>query len=169
MNSIGVDFAGLDQMLHFRNCHPSCRGHHGIEVPRSFAIDEVAEGVPFPRFDESKVRRHRVLEHVHAAVEFTGFFPFGDQRPISGRSVKSRYPCSSCSNPFRKRSLRIEFQFDLAGKCELFQEVILTDVCGNNLSDLLCLQQKSDSEAVNAGIVADDRQVPWRPFSATPL
>jgi hypothetical protein len=51
----------------------------------------------------------------------------------------------------------------------LFQEVILTDVCGNNLSDLLCLQQKSDSEAVNAGIVADDRQVPWRPFSATPL
>src|SRR5262249_20098943 len=42
---------------------------------------------------------------------------------------------------------------------QFFEELVFTNVGGNHLSNLTCLQQLTDAEVVDAGIVADDRQI----------
>src|SRR5271165_1013460 len=42
---VGIDLAGLNQMLDLRNRNLRCSRHHGIEVTRGLAIHQVAPAV----------------------------------------------------------------------------------------------------------------------------
>src|SRR6185295_10838946 len=64
--------------------------------------------------DEREVGVDRVLEHVVAAVDMTGFLAFGEPRAERGRRVEGADPRAGGANAFGERALRHEFEIDLA-------------------------------------------------------
>src|SRR5258707_11118742 len=90
MNLIGVELAKLDEFFNFGDDVVGGGGHHGIEVARGLAIDEIAPAVAFPGFDESEIAAQGALHDVFAAVEFAGFLSFGDHGAVAGGSIERR-------------------------------------------------------------------------------
>src|SRR5262245_41874824 len=80
VHDVGIDLAGLDQMLDFGNRAAGGGGHHRVEIPRRLSISEVSIGVALPRLDKREVGQQRSLEHVVAAVELARLLAFRDQR-----------------------------------------------------------------------------------------
>src|SRR6266446_1241883 len=85
---VGRELAELDQLFDFGDYVIGGGGHHGIEVARGLAIDEIAPAVALPGFDESEISAQGALEEVLAAVEFAGFFAFGNHGAVAGGCVK---------------------------------------------------------------------------------
>src|SRR5712691_12084036 len=85
MNLIGVELAQVDEFFDFGNDVVSSGGHHGIEVARGLAIDEIAPAVAFPRFDESEISADGAFHDKHAAIELARFFYFRDHGAVSRR------------------------------------------------------------------------------------
>ena len=82
VDHVGIEFADFDQLFDFGDGDFGGGRHHGIEVARGLAIDEIAPFVALPRFDESEVGFERVFHHVGAAVEFARLFSFGDDGAV---------------------------------------------------------------------------------------
>src|SRR5271168_5280046 len=55
MHRIGIEAPGFNQLFDLGNRDLSRGCHHGIEIARSLAIDEVTPCVALPGFDEGKV------------------------------------------------------------------------------------------------------------------
>src|SRR5260370_36929214 len=68
MNLIGVELAEFNEFFNFGDDVVGGGGHHGIEVARRLAIDEIAPAVAFPRFDESEIAAQAAFKNVLAAV-----------------------------------------------------------------------------------------------------
>ena len=56
VHKIGINLPGLHNYFHFPNNVISGSGHHGIDVARRLAIDEIAPAIAFPRLDELDTR-----------------------------------------------------------------------------------------------------------------
>src|SRR6267378_3687208 len=102
-NSGGVDLVGrelaqLDELLDFGDYVVGGGGHHGIEVARSFSVDEIAPAIALPGFDEREVTAERALENVMARIEFAGFFAFGNHGAVSGGCVEGGNAGSASAN-----------------------------------------------------------------------
>ena len=52
---IGIDFAGLDQLLDFSDGARSGGCHHGIKIARCFAVDKISRRIALRGFDEREV------------------------------------------------------------------------------------------------------------------
>src|SRR5271165_368097 len=78
VHHVRIEFSGLNQMLDFGDRDLGGGSHHGIEVARRLAVDEIAPSVALPGFHESEVSFERALHDVGVAIEFAGFFAFGD-------------------------------------------------------------------------------------------
>src|SRR5690606_26375340 len=68
MDVIGIELAGLDELLHFRNRDLARGRHHRIEIACCLAIDQVAFGVALPRLHDGEIRSESRLENVRLAV-----------------------------------------------------------------------------------------------------
>ena len=77
---VGVDLAGLDEILDLGDRDLAGGRHHRVEVARGLAVDEVALGVALPGVDEREVGDEAGLEHVVLAVELADFLALGDDR-----------------------------------------------------------------------------------------
>ena len=55
--------------------------------------------------------------------------------------------------------MRNEFDLELARKSELLEQLVLTDVSGDYFSNLSRFQKKTRPLPVNAGVVADNREI----------
>src|ERR1700691_3837763 len=74
MHHIRIKFSQFYQMFDFGDCD-LCRGcHHGIEIARGLAINEVAPSVTLPGLDEGEIGFQRALHDVSTAVELARFF-----------------------------------------------------------------------------------------------
>ena len=80
MDVVGIDLAGLDQVLDLRHGDASGGRHHRVEVARGLAIDEIAFAVGLPGMDDREIGDEAALHHIGLAVELAGFLAFGDQR-----------------------------------------------------------------------------------------
>src|SRR6266403_710623 len=155
---VGRELAEFDELFYFSDYIIGSRGHHGIEVARSLAIDEIAPAVALPGFDEGEVATQSALEHVLAAIEFAGFFAFGNHGAVAGGCVKGGN-AAAAANAFGEGALRIEFYLYFAAQDELLEKFVFADVGGDHFFDLAILQEQAEAGAVGAGVVAGDGQI----------
>src|SRR3984893_280976 len=102
---VGRQLAELDELLDFGDYVIGGGGHHGIEVARGFAVDEIAPAIAFPGFDEGEVTAQAALENVVAAVEFARLLALGNYRAEARRSVEGGNPGATGANALRESAL----------------------------------------------------------------
>ena len=134
VDAVGIELAGLDQLLDFRDRDAAGAGHHRIEVARGLAIDEVALGVALPRLHQRQVGGQPGFEHVGLAVDDARLLAFGDQRARAGLGVEAVDARAAGADALGERALRIEFQLQLAGQVLPLELLVLADVRGNHLA-----------------------------------
>jgi len=164
VNLIGRKRAKLDKFFDFGDDVVGGGGHHGIEVARGLAIEEIAPAVALPRFDESKVAANAALENVVAAIEFARFFAVRDHGAEARWCEESGNAGAASADAFRESALRIQLEFELTVGDKLLEEFVFADVGGDHFLDLALFEQDADAEAVHAGVVGDDGEI-FRTFA----
>ena len=154
----GSSLAGRHQLLDLGHRDLGSGRHHRVEIARGLAVDQVAGGVALPGVDDGEVGEQAALHDVLLAVEFLHFLAFGDQRADAGLGVEGRDTGAAGADALGQRALRIEFEFQFAGEILLREQLVLADIGRDHLLDLPRLQQPAEADAVDAGIVGDDRQ-----------
>src|SRR5260370_34522284 len=76
MNLIRVELAELYEFFDFGDNVVGGIRHHGIEVARGLALDEVAPAIAFPCLDECEITAQAAFENILAAVPPAGLFSF---------------------------------------------------------------------------------------------
>ena len=156
---VGVELAGLDDDLGFGDGDLAAGGGEGVEVAGCAAVDEVAEGVGLPGFDEGEVGVDAALEDVGLAVEVFVLLAFGDESADAGAGVEAGDAGTTGSHAFGEGALRGEFDFELAGEVLAFELGVFSDVAGDHFSDLMGLEEEANSPLVDTGVVAGDGEV----------
>src|SRR5467141_3968885 len=159
MNLVGVKLAEFDEFFDFGDDVVGGGGHHGIEVARGFAEDEIAPAVAFPGFDKREVPAQGALQNEVAAVELARFLAVGNHGAVAGGGVKGGDARAAGAQAFGERALRIQLHLQFTGQNELFEQLVLANVGGNHFLYLTILQQQADSEVVYPGIVTNHSQV----------
>src|SRR5260370_3542043 len=103
---VGRELAEFDELFYFSDYIIGSRGHHGIEVARSLAIDEIAPAVALPRFDDGEVATQSALENVLAAIEFASFLGVGNHGDVAGGCVKGGNAAATSADAVRDSALR---------------------------------------------------------------
>src|SRR6185295_8471747 len=85
-----------------------------MEVAGSTAVHQVADAVRTMCPDEGVIGTQRPLEHVLPSVDAAALLPLGDQRADAGWRVERGDASTARAHPLGERSLRNEFQLDLA-------------------------------------------------------
>src|SRR5258708_35569324 len=94
-------------MLDFGDYVSGGSGHHGIEIARGLAIDEIAPAIAFPGFDEREVAAQAAFENVMAAIELAGFFSFGNHGAVAGWCVEGGDTSATGAKGLGGRALRM--------------------------------------------------------------
>src|SRR5437879_2032892 len=165
VNLVRRKLADVDKLFDFGDDVIGGSGHHGIEVARGLPIDEIAPAVAFPRLDEREIAAQAAFHHVHAAIEFTRLFPFGDHSAVASGCVKRGNAGTSRAQPFAQGPLWIQFHLQFTAQDELLEEFVFADVSGDHLFRLPLLEQQADAEIIDSRVIADDGQV-LRAFAA---
>src|SRR5215831_19480198 len=110
---IGIDLPGLDEMLDLGDRDLGGGRHHGVEVARRAAVDEVAGAIALPGLDEREVSEQRTLEHVLAAVDGPRLLALSDQRSEPRRREKAADARASGPDPLSECALGDEFHLEL--------------------------------------------------------
>ena len=155
---IGIDSARLHQLLHLGNGDFRGGRHHRIEVLRGFSINEIAQPVATPGFDQREIGGERAFQQVAAAVELAHLFAVRDHRPHAGRRIKCGNACAARANSLGQRALRDERQLELARQHQRFQQLVFAHVAAQVRSDHAGLQHDAGADAVDAQVVADGVQ-----------
>src|SRR5712692_5012562 len=111
---VGRELAEFYELFNFGDYVIGGGGHHGIEVARRFAIDEIAPAVALPGFDESEIAAQGAFEDVLAAIEFAGFFAFGNHGAVAGRCVEGWNARAPGADAFGEGALRIQLDLYFA-------------------------------------------------------
>ena len=163
---VGVEVAGLDDDLGFGDGDLAAGGGEGVEVARGTAVDEVAEGVGLPGFDEGDVDVDAALEDVGVAVEVFVLLAFGDESADAGAGVEAGDAGTTGSHAFGEGALRGEFDFELSGEILPFELGVFTDITGDHFFDLMGFEEEANSPLpfspdIGAGVVAGDGEVAY--------
>src|SRR5262249_38531831 len=156
---VGIEGAHRHQLLDLGDAHLRRRRHHGIEVSGRLAIDEVARGVALPRLHQGEVAVQAALHDVFVAVEHLGLLALGDLGADAGLGVEGGDARAAGAAALGQRALRVEFYLELALEIELGEGLVLADVGRDHPLHLPGLEQQPQPFAVDAGIVADARQI----------
>ena len=157
-NRVGIQFAWLYQFLHLGDGDARGGGHHGVEIARRPAIDQVALPVALPGLYQREVCFERRLQHVLAPIEGALLFALRDQGAYAGGSVEGGNARSAGADPFRQRALRNQRDLQGAGNHQLLQQRVFAHVAAGMGSDHARLQQQAEAEAVHAHVVGNGVQ-----------
>lgn len=159
MDLVGVKLSDFDELFDFGNGCFACSSHHRVEVAGGFSVVEVAPSVSLIGFDDAEIGSECGLHDVHFAVEFTGFFAFGDEGSVSSFDEECGDTGSSSADAFGEGALRVEFEFEFTREVLAFKFSVFSDVAGDHFFDLPGLEKESEAEIVNAAVVANDGEV----------
>jgi hypothetical protein len=109
---LGIERAGLDDLLHLGDGAACGRGEDGMEVARPAPVGDVPEAIGAVAADERDVRPQRRLEHVVAVLEAPHLFPRPDLGADPRRGVERRQPRPTRPHAFDQRALRDELERD---------------------------------------------------------
>ena len=159
VNLVGIEFAGLDEVLDFRDGDLAAGSSVGIEVARCAAVDEIALGVGFPCLYEREIGLDSAFEDVGFAVEVLVFFAFCNDSADAGPGVETGYSGSACAQALGEGALGAEFDFDFAGEKLALEFGVFTDVAGDHLLNLPRGEEKAESGSIDTGVVAGDGEI----------
>src|SRR5580698_8536991 len=128
VNLVRIELARLDQKLDFGNRDPAGGRHHGIEVPRRLAINEIAPAIALPRFNEREVGGHTALKNIRPAAELACLLALGYNCSEPGRRVEAGNARAAGPDTLGQRALRNEFEINAASEHHVFEQLILADV-----------------------------------------
>src|SRR5271168_280063 len=160
MNLIGVKLAKLDEFFDFGDDVIRRGGHHGIEVARRLAINQVAPAIALPRFNKRKVPPQSTFENILPPLKFARFFSLGNQSAVTRRRVERWNSRPARAQALRKRTLRVQLDLHLASQDQLLEKFVLTHIGRNHFLNLPLLQQHADAEIIHARIIADNGEFP---------
>src|SRR6185437_6565921 len=153
------NLADLDQILNFRDRHLRGGRHHGIEVPRGLAINEIAPLVALPGADESKIGFQPSLHDVSAAIELAHFLAFSDDSADARRSEEGGNTGTPGANALRKSSLRDQLQVEPFLEDHLLEKPVFADIAADVALNLACVEEQSHAKAVDSDVVANGVEV----------
>ena len=130
-------------------------GHHGVEVARGAAVDEVALRVAAPGFDEGEVGFEGGLEEVRFAVEVAGLLAVGDDGADAGGGVEGGDACAAGADALGEGALRDEVDFEFAGDDLLLEQLVFADVASGVGGDQAGFEHEAHAESVDAHVVGD--------------
>src|SRR5262245_12283278 len=156
---IGIDVAGLHQLLDFGDSHLGGRGHRRIKIACGLAVDEITLAIGTIGVNNGKIGDKPTLHDVAMAVEVARLFAFGDLRSHASSGEECRNPGTAGTNALGQRALRIEFDLKLAGEILLHESLVLPDIGRDHLLDLPRVEQNAEPLAVGPAIVGNDREV----------
>ena len=159
VDRVGIDRAGLDDLLDLDDRDLAGHRHRRIEVARGAAKDEVAGLVGALRLDQRDLGQQGALHDVGVAVELARLLALGDQRADAGAGEERGDAGAAGTELLGQRALRRELELELAGQVLALELLVLADVARDHLLDLARLEQLAEAEAVDAGVVRDDGQV----------
>jgi hypothetical protein len=81
-----------------------------------------------------------------------------DKGPDAGLGVEGRNAGAAGADALGERALRVELDLELVCEILLGEGLVLADVGADHLLDLPRLEQDPEADAVDAGVVGDDRQ-----------
>src|SRR6202030_1292289 len=138
---VGVDDAGLDEMLDLCNGDLRCRRHHRVEVARSLPVDEVAFAIGLPGMDDCEIGHEAALHNIALPVEVANFLALRDEGADACLGEKGWNAGTPGPYPLRKSTLRIEFEFELAAEIKVGKELVFADIRRNHPADLAGLEE----------------------------
>src|ERR1700730_5601348 len=159
MDRVGIDFSRRDEMLDLRDRHLAGGGHHWIEVARRLAIDKIAFRVALIGVDDRDIGDESALHDTGHAVEVAQLLPIGNDSPNAGLGEKRRDAGAACPDALRQGALRIEFEFEFAGKILPLEKLVLTDIRRDHFPDLSCFEEEPEACAIDARVVRDHCQI----------
>src|SRR6266568_5594861 len=159
VNLIRRKLAGFDEFFDFGDDVVGGGSHHGIEVARSLAINEIAPAIAFPRLDEGEIAAEAALHDVRAAIEFAGFLSFSNHGAVAGGGIERGNASAAGAQALGESALRIQFNLEFSAQDELLEEFVLADVGGDHFFDLALLEKQADAEVVYARVVAHDGEL----------
>ena len=154
-NVVRIQLSGFDQLLDLSDRHLRRSRHHRVEVPRSLAIDQIAQPIALPRLHQSHVRTRARLEHIGPPRDLARLLALGDNGPQTRRRVEGRNPSTSRANPLGQRSLRNQRQRQLALQHHLFEPAVLAHIASDVRGDHSRLEHQPHAEAIDSHIVTD--------------
>ena len=92
------------------------------------------------------------------AVEFADLLALGDFRSVAGRREEGRDARATRPAALGERPLRNQVHLELARQHLALELVVLADVAGDHLPDLLALQQQAEPKVVHSGVIGDAGQ-----------
>src|SRR5947199_201793 len=116
-------------------------------------------GMKFSVFDSKLFTCGPALDHVHAAIEFAGFFSVRHHRAVTRGRVERGNARASSAQSLAQRALRIEFDLQVSAKDELLEQFVLPHIRGDHFFHLPLLEQQADAEIIDSRVIADDGQV----------
>jgi len=108
---------------------------------------------------DGEVGDEPALHHIAFTAKLALLLAFADRRAGAGTGEKCRNAGAACANPLRQRALRVEFDLELAGEILLGKRLVLPDIRRDHFLDLPGVEKEAKPDAVNAGIVGDDREI----------
>src|SRR5207302_758386 len=105
MHQVGIELAGFDEVFYLGNRHLGRGRHHGVEVARRLAVNEIARLVALPRLNKGKIRLQRVFHQIKPAIELAGLFVFGHYSTHTRRCEKCWDAGASRADAFRESAL----------------------------------------------------------------
>lgn len=151
----GHDLVDLDD-------RDACGGqHHGAEVARGLAVDEVAELVGAVRGDECEVAGDGVLEDVAAAVEGARLLALGQRGAVAGGGEERGDAGAPRAESLGQVALRDELELEVpvaVGGVEV-PGVGLARVGADDLGHAPLAHQRGEAGVPTTGVVAHEREV----------
>lgn len=156
---VGIEDAGLDNLLNLDDGdlagHRDCR----VEVARGAAKDQVAQIISLPRLDERNIGHERTPHQIDAAVELARFLAFGDQRADSGAREQGGDAGATRAQPLGQRSLRRELGSELSRQVLALEPFVVAEVARDHAFDLAGTQQQPE---VRGSSSLSSRSPGWR-------
>ena len=159
MYLIRIQFAQLDKLLNFRDNVVRRGHHHRVVISGGLAKHQIAPAVALPRFHKSEVAAQGAFQQVRTPIKNAHRFSLGDHGAKSGGSEKRRNSRAARAQALGQRALRIQLHFKFPGQNQFLEQFVFAHVGGDHLLHLTRLQQQSDAEVVQSGVVADDREI----------
>src|SRR4029453_9899371 len=88
------------------------------------------------------------------------FLAFRDHCAVASAGKERRNTCACGPELLGESSLRRELELQLTGKKLALELLVLADIRGNHLSDLVRTQQHPEAEVVHSGVIRDYGELP---------
>src|SRR5271157_362795 len=146
VNFVGIELAGLDNNLRFRDGDFAAGGGDGVEVARGAAVDEVAVQVGLPGLDQRQVSHDAALEDVSHTVEVLELLAVGDHGAHAGARVEAGNAGAAGAHALGQRALGAELDFELAGKELALEFRVLAHIAGDHFFDLPRFEENAEAQ-----------------------